>query len=178
MYISDERLGEMKRAYRVLDVPLSATSVSIKQAYRKLIKRWHPDRYSSGTDEYAEATQMTKLINEGYSLIKDAPLRYHVDAFHPAYAAARQSTRTDAQSPQYPKVESVLKYTWFEFWVRLLAGAVFGVMAGCGASARHYVNDRQTVINMILSSILFAIVAVISGDKFWQWFLGRWWIWR
>ncbi len=67
-------ISELKRAYSLLDVPCSASARSIKQAYRRIAKRWHPDRYQAGTPAHAEATQMMKCINEAYALIENAPL--------------------------------------------------------------------------------------------------------
>jgi hypothetical protein len=64
---------EWKHAYRVLDMPFSASPAAIKQNYRKLIKRWHPDLFASGSVEQAEASDMTRLINEAYASIARAP---------------------------------------------------------------------------------------------------------
>jgi curved DNA-binding protein CbpA len=72
------REGEIQNiahAYRVLDVPHDASPRAIKSSYRKLVKRWHPDRYRPGSEQQAEATQMTSLVNAAYSRIQDAPLR-------------------------------------------------------------------------------------------------------
>jgi curved DNA-binding protein CbpA len=64
MVFVEEQLAEWKAAYRVLDVPLEASANAIKVSYRKLMKRWHPDLFAAGSAEQAEATQMTRLINE------------------------------------------------------------------------------------------------------------------
>ncbi len=45
MAIPAEQLDELAHAYEVLDVPVIASAGSIKQAYRKLVKRWHPDAH-------------------------------------------------------------------------------------------------------------------------------------
>jgi curved DNA-binding protein CbpA len=74
----NSRIGEIENlahAYRVLDVPQDASARTIKTSYRKLVKRWHPDRYKPGSDEHREATQMTSLLNAAYARIQDAPLR-------------------------------------------------------------------------------------------------------
>jgi curved DNA-binding protein CbpA len=193
--IPDQHIAELKHAYQVLSVPLSAAPASIKQNYRRLVKRWHPDLYDSGTVEHAEATQMTKAINESYSFIENAPLRYFVDAFHSSYAAARQTVRPvtrpapEPGSPndpgggaqkvaEYPRVESILKYTWAEFWMRLICGGIFGAMCGFGMGMRYDSSSGSFVGGTIAGAIIVALVAVVAADGFWQWFLGRWWIWR
>jgi hypothetical protein len=133
---------------------------------------------------------MTKLINEAYALIGDAPLRYFADAFHPSYAAARQAARPvsrpvsrPAPAPnaqpagEYPKVESVLKFTWLEFWVRLVCGGIFGAMYGFAGGARYYRSPGEFIAGVIIAASVVALLAVSAGDGFWQWFLGRWWMW-
>jgi hypothetical protein len=190
--IPDEHIAELKHAYQVLGVPLSATSASIKQSYRRLVKRWHPDLYQSGAVEHAEATLMTKAINESYSFIENAPLRYFVNAFRPSYAAARQTVRpvtrpvSESASPndaaqkvgEYPRVESILKYTWAEFWIRFVCGGILGAMCGFRIGVRYYSSPGSFVAGIIAGAIILALVAVVAADGFWQWFLGRWWIWR
>jgi curved DNA-binding protein CbpA len=52
----ESQLEDWKGAYRVPGVPLSATSLSIGEAYRRLLKRWHPDLVPSGSSQHAEAT--------------------------------------------------------------------------------------------------------------------------
>lgn len=75
MLMTDSGIDGLRRAYQLLGIPYSASERSIKQAYRRMTKRWHPDRYTSGTPAHAEATQMMKRINEAYSQIANAPLR-------------------------------------------------------------------------------------------------------
>jgi curved DNA-binding protein CbpA len=71
----DGKIENLAHAYRLLDVPWDASPRAIKANYRKLIKRWHPDRHRPGTESHAEATLMTKLLNESYARIENAPLR-------------------------------------------------------------------------------------------------------
>lgn len=167
----------MKHAYQVLGVPLSATSASIKQSYRKLVKRWHPDLYKGGTEEYATATQMTKLINQSYALIGDAPLRFYVDAYPSAYAATRRAARPTQRVADVPKVESILKFTWLEFWVRFICGAIFGALFGFRVFMFQYQQPRAFVLGIIGSAVVFGLAATYGGDRFWHAFLGRWWMW-
>jgi hypothetical protein len=61
--------------YRVLDVQSDASPRAIKASYRTLVKRWHPDHYRPGSDAYTESSLMTKLLNESYARIKNAPLQ-------------------------------------------------------------------------------------------------------
>ena len=71
----DGEVENLAHAYRVLDLPWDASPRAIKANYRTLIKRWHPDRHRPGTEAHVEATLMTKLLNESYARIENAPLR-------------------------------------------------------------------------------------------------------
>jgi hypothetical protein len=75
--------------YRVLDVPWDPSPRAIKASYRKLVKRWHPDRYPPATESHAESTLMTRLLNDAFARIENAPLRNGTATpfSHPAAAA-------------------------------------------------------------------------------------------
>ena len=64
MSIAEYQLSELKHAYQILALPLTASVPGIKQTYRKLNKRWHPDLYVNGTSDHAEATRLTKMVDD------------------------------------------------------------------------------------------------------------------
>ena len=49
----------------MLGVSQNATEDEVKAAYRKLVKKYHPDQYK-GTDYEATANEKLKQINEAY----------------------------------------------------------------------------------------------------------------
>jgi len=62
-------------AYKLLGVSESDDMKTIKKAYRKLVREYHPDIIKSQgkSDEYMqEATAKTQEINQAYEMIKDA----------------------------------------------------------------------------------------------------------
>ena len=52
-------------AYKVLDIPVTATKEEIRAAYRKLALRWHPDRFMEGPERDWANEKMAR-INAAY----------------------------------------------------------------------------------------------------------------
>jgi DnaJ-class molecular chaperone len=178
MPIDDDQIATWKRAYQVLDSPLSASASSIKDAYRKLIKRRHPDLYLSGTPEQTEATQMTKVINEAYLAIKNAPLRYYVEAFSDDYVKSRQVTRPSPGGQSGVREEKISKMDWLEFWVRFVCGAVFGAFFGFREMLMYYSLQPSSFVKGIVTlTLVFGFGAALIGDQFWHSVRRRWWRW-
>ena len=70
---------EFQDYYEVLGVPRDATAEDIKQAYRKLALKWHPDRYDGDDGEQAEET--FRRINEANEVLSDPEKRARYDKF-------------------------------------------------------------------------------------------------
>jgi WD40 repeat protein len=65
-------MANVYRYYEILELRPGASAKAIKQAYRRLVKQWHPDRFAIATGtEQAEAEQRIKAINEAYAYLKD-----------------------------------------------------------------------------------------------------------
>lgn len=173
----EDQILELKHAYQVLGVPLFASGSMIKQTYRKLLKRWHPDLYATRTPAYAEATQMTKLINEAYSAIENAPLRYHIDACPPAATRGKQGARASSNEQPSRSSENPPETDWLEFWIRFVFGAFVGALLSVRVFLFYY-DEPTILIPATVGLILgFGFVAAQSGDNFWHSLFRRWWIW-
>jgi len=56
-------------AYDILGLKPGASQIEVKQAYRELVKLWHPDRFFI-QQEKQEAEERIKKINEAYNQLK------------------------------------------------------------------------------------------------------------
>jgi molecular chaperone DnaJ len=81
-------VAQQKRDYyEVLGVDRSATQEQIKQAYRQLALKWHPDRNPA-----PEATDRFKEVAEAYAVLSDPNKRNQYDATGHAGVSERWST--------------------------------------------------------------------------------------
>jgi hypothetical protein len=171
MALDPQQLGKLQYAYKVLDLPQTASAQQIKQAYRKLTKRWHPDLYSARSPEQAEATLMMKIINEAYDQVATAPLRY--------YDPRKETTQTRERDPyveqprpiiifQRDRSEPPQKLHLFEFSVRFFFGTLFGVFAAFRTIVRFYYVTPHTAAMIAIAEVLgCGLVAGFLGDQFW-----------
>jgi hypothetical protein len=172
----EDQLAEWKAAYGLLDVPLSASSSDIRQSQRRLLKRWHPDLFTAGTNEQAEATRMTQVINEAYAKIEKAPLRYY-DQARGVREGRLPRTKFEDKPDPFKNMERV------EFCIKFGLGAAIGAFLALGSLPRLYMHVDPGLLGaaaiVIVSMVFFGFGAVIGGDKFWDVvFRPRWrWPW-
>jgi len=56
-------------AYATLGLRRDASALAVKQQYRTLVRKWHPDQFTSDPQGMAEATLMLKAVNRAYRTI-------------------------------------------------------------------------------------------------------------
>lgn len=63
---------ELRRAYALLDLAPGASFERVRQQYKALVKRWHPDRYAGDPVNQAEAASRMRQINGAYETLARA----------------------------------------------------------------------------------------------------------
>ncbi|BAZ16578.1 heat shock protein DnaJ domain-containing protein [Calothrix sp. NIES-4071] len=61
---------DIDSALKILDLKPAVSQEEIKQAYRKLAKQWHPDRFLDATEKQG-AEEKIKIINQAYEQLKN-----------------------------------------------------------------------------------------------------------
>ncbi|EPZ35870.1 TPR-like protein [Rozella allomycis CSF55] len=72
-----KKQASMKNYYDILGVPRDADASAIKQAYRKLAIKWHPDKNDENKEE---AEKKMAEINTAYRILGDEKLRREYDS--------------------------------------------------------------------------------------------------
>ena len=71
-----------KDYYKILGIDKKADDKAIKNSYRKLAKKYHPDKWSNSSEsEKAEADAKFKDVNEAYEVLSDPEKRKQYDMF-------------------------------------------------------------------------------------------------
>ena len=76
---------EYKDYYQTLGVDRNASADDIKKAYRKMVRKYHPD-----VSKHKDADQKTKEINEAYEVLGNAEKRAAYDELGRGYHAGEQ----------------------------------------------------------------------------------------
>ncbi len=67
-----ERDPELVKAYRRLELPYGADRKRIDKAFRKLLDRYHPDRFGRDPDRAKLASEVTRIITEARDSLLEA----------------------------------------------------------------------------------------------------------
>ena len=98
----------MKDYYGILEVNVNASNEVIEKAYKTLVKKYHPDLYSS--IDKKEAEKKLKDINEAYNILSNSFLRsqYNLELQKQAENAQRQENqrRADAENNETTYTEN------------------------------------------------------------------------
>ncbi len=57
-------------AYNMLNLSPEASPEQVRNAYRKLVRRWHPDQFANQADKRRHAEETLKEINLAYAMVK------------------------------------------------------------------------------------------------------------
>ena len=125
-------MEERKDYYKILGIDKNADENTIKKAYRKLAKKYHPDTNAGN----AQAAEKFKQITEAYSVLSDPEKKKMYDQFGTA----------DYQGGQGPFGGANGGYQEFHFdggdmddiLKNIFGGGFSGRSAGAGGGSRSY----------------------------------------
>ena len=121
-----------KDYYEILGVKRNASEQEIKQAYRRLARKHHPD--VNPDDKSAEAK--FKEINEAYEVLSDKETRKKYDRFGDRWQYADQFTRAQQQTPFWDSGQGG-RTTSFHFGGDNLGSLFDELFRGAGPATRR-----------------------------------------
>jgi DnaJ-domain-containing protein 1 len=62
--------AQIEAWHRTLEVPVGADFATIRKSYRRLLAKYHPDKYAGDSDKYAAATEVARKITMAYNGLK------------------------------------------------------------------------------------------------------------
>lgn len=107
-----------KDYYQILGIPRTASEEDVKQAYRKLARKYHPD-----VSKEADAEQRFKDLNEANDVLKDAKKRELYDQYGEAWKAAADG---HAPNPGAERARDDFRAQGFDFDPSEFQGQDFG----------------------------------------------------
>jgi curved DNA-binding protein CbpA len=149
-----------KEALDVLALRPGATPVEIKEAYRDMVKVWHPDRFGSDPRLRQKAEEKLKQINTAYRVLESGSGTREMYAAEPERAASsttgdasssRRSSSSSSPIPQSRRARagrSLLGFGWLYAGVGIALGLMAGYVAlehGAFQSARSLPAPVQQV---------------------------------
>ena len=98
-------MNQVARSYAILGISPGASLSIAKQAYRKLAKKWHPDRYINDPILKTKAEEKIKQINQAYAIVKASQAEgYTVQpdiAPHSSTGASKTKVAKVQQTPEF-----------------------------------------------------------------------------
>lgn len=69
---ASSRVGsdEVRRAYAALEVPPGSDLDTVKRAYRRLMRKYHPDRHAGAADRQKTAHDLAQRLTRSYEVLK------------------------------------------------------------------------------------------------------------
>jgi hypothetical protein len=133
---------DTRTAFSVLGLPATAPPEAVKDAYRDLVKVWHPDRFAGDARLQAKATDRMRELNEAYAVAvahassfpsgsrrRPAPEPECAQYAGAAPPAASVPPATASASGRGRSVYPPLHLTWDAIWRTLFFAATVGVIA-------------------------------------------------
>jgi DnaJ domain len=131
-------------ALEVLSLKPGATTTEIKEAYRDLVKVWHPDRFGNDVRLRQKAEHQLKLINEAYRTLQSNP---GVNGMYGAATASRagsyQSSECATAAPRSRHYRSSRNWPGVG-WIFGGVGIFALLLAGYFAKHDATIPSRQT----------------------------------
>ena len=117
----------MEKYYKILEIHINATEQEVKQAYRDMVKVWHPDRFTHDIKLQKKAEENLKKINDAYQRIVDHLNNSHKRQQSQQYERTEKQEKRASQPPPRQTKPNKLRHLkknlgWYLFLGLILLG--------------------------------------------------------
>lgn len=149
--------------YEILDVSKTATEKEIKQSYKKLVKKYHPDVFEG---DKTAANEKIQELNEAYETLSNPDLRKAYDdslsSLENFDFSSIVNTASDMRTEQSPeqKYEDLYNYDYYKKYTT----NYYGVSRDDLRSAREkdYATNLKNSENKVSSSSRFKWICIVG----------------
>ncbi|KAE8687911.1 Chaperone protein dnaJ 72 [Hibiscus syriacus] len=162
---SANRTQQKMDLYKVLGVSRSATKEEIKEAFRKLAVKYHPDKHSHSPKPVRDsATLRFKQVSEAYEVLSDDIKRAHYNLSSPSssYYNHNYSTNTQTPPPLRLRYGSSNSYSYKNTHQRYTSNFWHIPL--------RFFSTRTFLINLVFAGALYGGIVAIdnSGEALWK----------
>ena len=135
-------MDDLARYYEILGIHPGASADELRQAYRDLVKVWHPDRFSHDERLRLKAQDKLKQINGAYEVLVGAMFAAGIDPGPQVDPESEASQEAQAQSSAAEGDKPLLRNK--VFWA-ILAGAAAFIFFLIFVSVRRHISTLQSL---------------------------------
>lgn len=163
--------------YELLGIKQTATTEEIKQAYKSMMKKWHPD-----VNKDENASKMSVMLNEAKVTLLDDIKRREYDEFlknktnktyenMKEHATKNRSTKTEAntnyssyQQDAYREEKTYTKWEYFRDYMKFYPAKLwFKIFVFIGVILESLICSVLQIINFIVTFLVTIIYSVLGG---------------
>jgi curved DNA-binding protein len=158
--------------YKILEVDKKADEKEIKKSYRRLARKYHPDKNQGD----AESERKFKQINEAYEVLGDAEKRKKYDQYGKDWMHAEEIEKANRSRKQQGRSQTFQGNPWESFTYDSsddIGGAdfsdffnsMFGGAAGFGRQTRTSARANQSKGQDLKAELKLSITDILKDQK-------------
>jgi hypothetical protein len=145
----------MTTHYDVLGISADASADTVKRAYYRRARKYHPDAHAGSTDELIdEAERAMAVLNSAWNVLRDPELRRAYDDGLIFAAESEQGHGTRRRPGDRPKPPATVLGAGFRYW-----------MGGLGST--HAIDGTRRISLAVDGATSFSALRTLAPDRLW-----------
>lgn len=158
-------MDDIDRYYNILGLKPGASQEEVKQAYRDLVKVWHPDRFSHDPRLREKAQEKLKEINRSYEQLASffQEPGYQAHRSQPRRESAwDRSNKSQEPSKPPPRDRTTRKFAFqVQAILTELESRLRSLLVGVGIKVPPLTDEGRIIAVMVIVAAFYLIAAAI-----------------